>query len=83
MILNKTSYLFGIRISGDNLWLVVNQIINDVVFPGDIVIALDRLEGLDILVNGPLRLLCLQGELWSSSATVLLKGYIGKLRSLN
>lgn len=37
-------HLFSIGIRGDNLWFVIDQVINNVVFPGDVIVALKRLE---------------------------------------
>lgn len=68
-------HLFSIGIRGDNLWFVIDQVINNVVFPGDVIVALKRLEGIHIVVQRPLRflrLLCLLDDLWSRAAAVLL-----------
>lgn len=72
MLINfSSSYLLSIWISGNDLGFVVNQFVDNVVFPGNVIVALDGLEGLHILVHRPLRLLCLQGELWSGTGAVL------------
>lgn len=51
-IVTKTfSYIFHIRIRCNNLWFGVNQVIDDVVFSGDVLAALDRLERVHVVIS--------------------------------
>lgn len=45
------SYIFHIRIRSNNLWFGVNQVIDDVVFPSDVLTALEWLERVHVVIS--------------------------------